>query len=147
MSSDRPSPLSRARALLERVVDTVRGSRPERRHEEPLDLDTPRAAAAQVDPLADQSFEGLRVEDGALVWRLPAASRARGEALLGAPGGPALRIVRVGWQQGLEVETHDTPVTLEGVHALAPLPEGFHQVCAIGLSSGSRFVALHHVRR
>lgn len=148
MSDERRGPFSRARALLERVVETVRGPRSEPHAvAAPPRVSDPAPPPEELDPLADTGFEGVRIDDGALVFRVGAAARARAEALLGEPGTPTLRVVRIAWRETLDVAIHDIAVHAEGVHGLGPLPDGEHEVCALGLAAGRRFVSLHHLRR
>lgn len=157
-------PLSRARALLGRVVGTVRAALPDRRSDRPPSRASetpprtvassrgPTAPSAVLGVLGDPTLIGVRVieePDGtAVVWRVAPDRLEAGRALLPEAGELRVRTVRVRWPEGaaapvIERAEHG-PFDREGAVAILRRLPGERIVVAIGLATGARFVSVDH---
>ncbi len=149
------SPLSRARSLIGRVVDTMRSALPgsERRSERPLapreTTSTPPMPSSRLD---DRDFHGIHIEgDDALTiaWRVHPSHVERAQAVATPGSEMHLRTIRISWpehEREPRVERGDRgSVRTEGEIHIPPRKDHEKIVVAIGLSGADgEFVAIEH---
>jgi hypothetical protein len=156
------NPLSRARSLIGRVVDTMRSALPgnERRSERPpppiAHRDRPRQPTSSEpmtnSRLEDPDFHGIEFVDGdtlTMIWRVHPTHVERAQAVA-APGAEMrLRTIRISWPEHESeplIEQGDRgPVRGEGEAHIPRRKNHEKVIVAIGLSSAlGEFVAIDH---
>lgn len=144
-------PLSRARSLIGRVVDTVRSALPgsERRSERPP-VALPREAPP---PLPFIPRDGIHVIDEgpemAIVWRIHESQLVRARLLIGPGAELRVRTIRISWpEHASEPMTEQSDHHAAGHDGVLRVParkQGEKIVAAIGLSdSPGDFTAIAH---